>query len=228
MTFSGLVKSSLIDFPGTPACVLFVPGCNYNCFFCHNRGLIDGSAQVLDPQYVESFLKKRAGLLDGVVITGGEPTLYPDLTSFIKSLKALGYSVKLDSNGSNPDAVSKILSESPCDYYAIDYKAPASRHAQICGTNADAGPVLDTINRLRAAGAAFEVRTTVVPQLSREDLIEMAKELPRLSRDVLNKYRVPEIYPAEDKDKITAKPYTKAQIAALADDIREFQPNITV
>ena len=90
MTISGIVKSSLIDFPGLVSCVLFVPGCNYNCFYCHNRSLIDGTAEILSPEYVKDFLEKRAGLLDGVVLSGGEPTLQPDLKPYLGWIKSLG------------------------------------------------------------------------------------------------------------------------------------------
>ena len=100
MTVSGIVKSSLIDFPGLVSCVLFVPGCNYDCFYCHNRALVDGPYEVLNPVYIREFLEKRAGLLDGVVISGGEPTLQPDLKQFAQTVKGLGYKLKLDTNGS--------------------------------------------------------------------------------------------------------------------------------
>jgi pyruvate formate lyase activating enzyme len=225
MTISGIVKSSLIDFPGNVSCVLFTPGCNYNCFYCHNRALIDGADEKLDPEYVKSFLEKRAGMLDGAVISGGEPTLQPDLIPFIKWVKSLGYRLKLDSNGSNPEIISEILSEDLCDYYAIDYKAPAARYKEICGERADPSAALKTISLLRGAKVPFEVRTTVIPQLSEDDLKAMAEELPVLPKYVLNKYRVPEKYDPCEFERITAKPYTKAQIKQFADNIRAIQPN---
>lgn len=225
MTFAGIVKSSLIDYPGFVSCVLFVPGCNYDCFYCHNRHLLDGQHQMLDPAGIEDFLKKRAGLLDAVVITGGEPTLQPDLLQYISGLKKLGYKIKLDTNGSSPEVVARLLESGLCDYYAVDYKAPAARYAEICKRGASAAPVLKTIGLLANSGIAFEVRTTVIPQLSPEDLIAMAKELPPLKRYVLNRYRKPENFPPHEWRLIDAKPYTKAEISAFAKLIKPYQPN---
>jgi len=147
MIISGMVKSSLVDFPGLVSCILFVPGCNYNCYYCHNRALIDGSDDILDLNEVDAFLKKRVGKLDGVVVTGGEPTLQPDLIPYIKYLKELGYKVKLDTNGSAPHIVEQLIKEGLCDYFAIDYKSPAARYEEIC-ENDNAKTVLETINLL--------------------------------------------------------------------------------
>ena len=174
MTISGMEKSSFVDYPGLVACALFVPGCNYNCFYCHNRSLIDGTHEIIPLGYVNDFLNKRAGMLDGVVITGGEPTMQPDLANFIENVKALGYKIKLDTNGSCPRVVAELLSAGLCDYYAVDYKAPSTRYKEICGPGADAEKVLETLQILIDSSALFEVRTTVIPQLCESDLIRMA------------------------------------------------------
>ena len=224
MTFSGIQKSSLVDYPGRVACVLFVPGCNYNCFYCHNRQLIDGPFDTLDQQELDTFLRKRAGLLDAVVITGGEPTLQPGLESYIKNLRDMGYLVKLDTNGSDPERVKALLDAGLCDYYAVDYKVPAARYAQVCGKNASAEPVLRTVGLLLDSGACFEVRTTVFPQLSFMDLEQMASELPQLPCYVLNRYNVPLEYLPEDEVRIRQTPYTPQEVVALADRLKARQP----
>ena len=166
MLIAGLVKTSLVDYPGTVSCVLFTPGCNYNCFYCHNRSLIDSAQPPLNRHTLHEFLAKRAGLLDGVVITGGEPTLQPDLPAFIAYLKSFGYKIKLDSNGSAPQVIRQLLDTGACDYYAIDYKAPPLRYREICGPAASPTAVLKTIQSLLQYNAPFEVRTTVVPQFN--------------------------------------------------------------
>ncbi len=227
MTVSGMVKSSFVDYPGLLACVLFVPGCNYNCFYCHNRQLIDGTHEIMLPGYVEDFLKRRAGMLDGVVISGGEPTLQPDLMFFLESIKSLGYKIKLDTNGSSPKVVREIWNAGLCDYFAVDYKAPKSRYREICGLEADAKKVLETIRMLYESSARFEVRTTVIPQLAEPDLILMAKELPPLPKYVLNKYRLPQKYLPCHRDLVNQTPYLQTQIEAFAGLIRPFQPNVT-
>ncbi len=228
MNISGIVKSSLIDYPGLISCVLFVPGCNYSCFYCHNRSLIDGSHILLTPQYVTDFLQKRAGLLDGVVISGGEPTLQNDLLPFMETLKDLGYQIKLDTNGSRPDIVEEILRYGLCDYFAVDYKAPADHYPKVCGKDADAGQVIKTIRLLSDGGVPFEVRTTVIPQLGSEELIVMVKELPAVPRYVLNRYKVPDRYLQQDEERIRERPYSTEEIQSLADRVTEWQPNIIV
>jgi pyruvate formate lyase activating enzyme len=227
MILSGLVKSSLIDFPGLVACVLFVPGCNYDCFYCHNRMLIDGSHETLDEKQVFAFLKKRAGFLDGVVISGGEPTLQPDLMDDIKEIRRLGYKVKLDTNGSSPGTVEKLLREGLCDYFAVDYKAPAARYREICGGASDAQNVLRTIQTLLDFKADFEVRTTVIPQLKEEDLAIMARELPIVPRYVLNRYRKPELFLPCDAEKVEQTPYGQDQVVRFSEVLRACQPNTT-
>lgn len=228
MNLSGMIKSSLIDYPGMISCVLFVPGCNYSCFYCHNRSLIDGSHILLTPQYVADFLSKRSGFLDGVVISGGEPTLQSNLIPFIERLKALGYQVKLDTNGSHPEVVKDLLERKLCDYFAVDYKSPADHYPGICGRGADALRVIETIRLLSGGEVPFEVRTTVIPQLGLEELITMAKEIPVVPRYILNRYRVPDKYLPQDEMRIRKRPYTVEELQSLAESITPWQPNTKV
>ena len=226
MRISGIVKSSLVDFPDLISCVFFVPGCNYNCFYCHNRPLLDGTKEEITPEYVEDFLDKRAGFLDGAVISGGEPTLQPDLIPFIKSVKARGYKIKLDTNGSAPQVVRQLLGSNLCDYYAVDYKAPADRYKEICGPEADAGRVQETIKLLLDHKIPFEVRTTVIPQLSETDLLQMSEEFPPVPKYVLNRYKKPETFLSSDRLKVEQPPYTQAETDSFADLIRIRQPHV--
>lgn len=226
MIFAGMVKNSLIDYPGLIACVLFVPACNYDCFYCHNRFLLSGDSDKLDLADVEDFLQKRQGLIDAVVISGGEPTLQKDLIAYLEKIRKMGYKLKLDTNGSNPEVIEKILDKGLVDYYAVDYKAPKGRYQEICGEKADPEQVLVTINLLLSQGADFEVRTTVIPQLKIEDMLQMARELPQLPRYKLNAYRIPEKYLPEDKERVEEKPYNREQIAAFTKEISFFQPQV--
>jgi pyruvate formate lyase activating enzyme len=226
MIISGLIRGSLIDYPGVPSCVLFVPGCNYDCYYCHNRSILGDEYEVIDPELVQKFLEKRAGFLDGAVVTGGEPTLCSDLIPFIRMLKKLRYKVKLDTNGSRPEVIAGLLDEKLVDYYAVDYKAPASRYKEICGDGADAAAVLETIGLLKEKNARFEVRTTVVPELTEDDLLLMAQELPVLPKYSLNRYRLPEEFLPQDKQRVEKTPYTPDEIKAFAGKIKKFQPNV--
>ena len=137
MDIAGLVKCSTVDYPGMLSCAVFVQGCNFNCFFCHNRGLIEGQVQLIPEREIFSFLKSRQGLLDGVVISGGEPTLQAGLEAFISKVKAFGFKVKLDTNGSNPSVLKELIEKNLLDYVALDYKAPFNRYKEICGMDAD-------------------------------------------------------------------------------------------
>lgn len=226
MIIAGSIKNSLVDYPGLISCVLFVPGCNYNCFYCHNRSLIDGNHEKMDMDGIRDFLYKRKGLLDGVVITGGEPTLQDDLLPFIESIRKTGYKIKLDTNGSSPQVVKQLLDAGLCDYYAVDYKAPKARYVEICGRGADANAVHETIALLLDVQVDFEVRTTLFPKLSEQDLLSMSKELPILPRYMLNRYRKPDYYLPQDQSRIEQVAYSQDEITALAEKIRCNQPNV--
>lgn len=226
MSISGLVKTSLVDYPGLVSCVLFVSGCNYNCFYCHNRSLICKGKELFTIKYVEDFLKKRIGLLDGVVITGGEPTLDPNLIAYIKMIKKLGFKVKLDTNGSSPKMIQQLVDAHMCDYFAVDYKAPSNSYKNICGDSADSKSVLETIHILQNNHIDFEVRTTVIPQFREEDLICMAKELSVVPRYSLNRYRKPKEYQKSDEQKVNEIPYTQKEIQNFVSLLSSYQPNI--
>lgn len=228
MIFSGIVKTSLIDYPGKIATVLFVPGCNYNCFYCHNRGLIEEISDILDINEIKDFLNKRVGLIDSVVISGGEPTLYNDLPLFFKELKQLGYLTKLDSNGSNPEMISSLIQLGVVDYFAIDYKTPRDFYPIYCGEHSDASKVIESIQLLIDNNCQFEVRTTVIPQLSLDDLITMAKELPKVPKFVLNPYRKPIKYLEIHQDFVNVPPYSEKQISEFAEILKLYQENVVL
>ena len=123
MQIVGLQKMTLLDYPGKVACTVFLPGCNFRCPFCHNGQLLEGKQDILmDDGELLIFLSKRKGLLDGVCITGGEPTLQPELVSLIAQIKSMGFAVKLDTNGSHPDVLKDLVSQNLLDYAAMDIK----------------------------------------------------------------------------------------------------------
>lgn len=226
MIFAGIVKTSLLDYPGKIATVLFTPGCNYNCYYCQNRSLIEDFNYIVPNDEIEAFLERRVGLIDGVVITGGEPTLHPDLIPYLKKLKTMGYLTKVDTNGSNPEVIQSCIDENSVDYFSIDYKAPIDRYAEICRGESDPDKVLESINLLLRAQKQFEVRTTVIPQLTLADLITMAEELPKVPRYVLNPYNKPIEYLESDQVLIDEPPYSETQIAEFAATVKLYQPNV--
>ena len=179
MRLGGLQKLTLLDYPGLVACTVFTVGCNMRCPFCQNASLVNriDEENLLPEEEFFSFLKKRQGILDGVCITGGEPTLQPDLNDFIAKIKSMGFKVKLDTNGSFPDKVREILDSGNVDFVAMDLKNTIDRYAETVGIPGfDTSKRLESINIIRSSGVEYEFRTTVVSPLHRpEDFGELAK-----------------------------------------------------
>ena len=167
---SGLQKMTLVDFPGKVACTVFLSGCNYRCPFCHNSELFLGKPQtIMSEDDLIRFLDGRQGLLDGVCVSGGEPTLHKGLPELLRRIKALGYAVKLDTNGTRPEMVAKLLEEKLVDYIAMDIKNSPSRYAQTVGVERiDLTPLEQTLRLLIEGETPYELRTTLVQQLHDE------------------------------------------------------------
>ena len=173
---SGLQKMTLLDYPGKVACTVFLQGCNFRCPFCHNSDLLDKDGpETIPVEKLMAFLQKRVGLLDAVCITGGEPTLQKDLPALIRQIKALGYLVKLDTNGSRPEVLKALVAEKLIDYVAMDIKNSPSRYSETVGLkNMDMSGVEESIRFLLEGHVAYEFRTTVAQQLhSEKDMQEM-------------------------------------------------------
>lgn len=180
MEIHGFQKTTLLDFPGYVAATVFVGGCNFRCPFCHN-GLL-----VLEPQNqprigedeILAYLKKRQGILEGVCITGGEPTLQKDLIPFVRKLKSLGYPVKLDTNGYRPQVLEELLKEELLDYVAMDIKASPEHYCEAAGVpDLERDRILESIRLLQSCEIPYEFRTTVVKGLHS---VEEFEEIGRL------------------------------------------------
>lgn len=179
MRIDGLQKMTLLDFPGKVACTVFTGGCNFRCPFCHNALLVTELPE--NPDYtvdeILSFLKKRAGLLDGVAITGGEPLMNPDIADFIKQIRDLGYSVKLDTNGSYPDRLKSIVGEGIVDYVAMDIKNCKEKYAETVGLKSyDLSKIEESVDFLKTNTVDYEFRTTVVKEFHTVEDIRKAAE----------------------------------------------------
>ena len=169
MKIGGWQKLTLLDFPGRTACTAFTVGCNMRCPFCYNTPLVLGGESLADEEEFFAFLKKRAGLLDGVCVTGGEPTLQPDLYGFIERVRSLGYTVKLDTNGTRPEVIGRLLGDGMLDYIAMDIKSSKERYAEACGIPGfDTAPVERSVSLLMEGRVPYEFRTTVSKELHDE------------------------------------------------------------
>ena len=165
MVLGGLQKNSFIDYPGKISCVLFVSGCNFDCPYCHNPELVKGEftgSSLIDEDMVFDFLKKRKGFLDGVVISGGEPTLKKGLASFCNKIKRIGYPVKLDTNGSRPRVIKRLVDEGLVDYIAMDIKTDPFCYPRLIKKDCRPDDILSSIRIIMESVMDYEFRTTCV------------------------------------------------------------------
>lgn len=193
MKIAGYIKNSFVDYPAHISCAVFLGGCNFDCWYCHNRPYIK-SAGDIDASVVLEFLQKRKGWLQGVVISGGEPTLNKELPEFIKKIKAMGYPVKLDTNGSRPDVLKSLIDQGLIDYVAMDYKAPLEKYAQLAGVPIDIKVIKKSVDIIMNSGIDYEFRTTFAPTLTQEDIIQIVQELKGAKKFALQQYRHDEMY----------------------------------
>ena len=173
MIINGLQKLSLLDYPGKTACTVFTGGCNFRCPYCHNASLVVGLDEIepIDTEEFFAFLNKRKNILDGVCVTGGEPLLQPDIEDFITRIKNIGYSVKLDTNGSYPEKLRSLSEKGLVDYVAMDIKNSPEKYSLTIGTDkVDFSKINESVSFLLNSNVDYEFRTTVVKEFhSRQD-----------------------------------------------------------
>lgn len=193
MKIYGLSKTTLLDYPGKVAATVFLGGCNFRCPFCQNSSLVlNPSAQPEIPvKEVLSFLKKRQGILEGVCITGGEPTLSPDLPELLQEIRTLGYPIKLDTNGTRPELLKALAGQELIQMTAVDIKACPDNYPSLCGlVHPDLDAVKETVEFLKNGTLDYEFRTTVVRELhSEKDFIEIGQWLTGAKAYYLQAYR---------------------------------------
>ncbi len=193
MKIGGLQPVTLLDYPRKVAAIIFASGCNMRCPFCYNSNLVlpsqIGLSQLLDKKQVLDFLVRRKKYLEGVVITGGEPTLQPGLLAFCRKIKKLGYEIKLDTNGLRPEILQKLLDAKLIDYIAMDIKGPLSQYKKFCGAAIDGKKIKASIKLVMASGLPYEFRSTLVKGLhTKEDIAKMARVIKGASLYYLQNY----------------------------------------
>ena len=183
MKIGGLLKFSMIDFPGYISAIVFTQGCNIRCKYCHNPELLPISGETsYSEEEILYYLEKRKKCLEGLVITGGEPTLQPDLKDFIKKVRSFGYKIKLDTNGTNPQMVRELINEHLVDFIAMDVKAPFEKYHLVCGT-VDTRKVQETMSLIIESGIAYQFRTTYYKKVLNDSDIEIIKSMcPDISK----------------------------------------------
>ena len=193
MVIHGFQKLTLLDYPGKVACTLFSGGCNFRCPFCQNGNLVQHPEwePVIPEEEIFAVLEKRRGVLDGVCVTGGEPTLDPDLERFVTKIKELGYLVKLDTNGYRPEILKKLVEEKKIDYVAMDIKNAPSRYGETAGVKKiDVMRINESVEFLKSGMVDYEFRTTLCKELhGREEIEAIGKWLSGAKRYFLQNYR---------------------------------------
>lgn len=222
MRISGIQKLTLLDYPGKTACIIFCYGCNFLCPFCHNALLVTEKAEsFISEEEIFAFLKKRQGILEGVCVTGGEPTLQKDLKEFLSKIKDLGYSVKLDTNGYKPDILKGIIDEGLCDYVAMDIKNTPEKYALTVGREIDTDKILESIAILREVRVPCEFRTTVVKDFhTTEDIKEIAELLKGDIPWYLQQFKDSGMLIEEG-----LSPYTNEEMKELTESANSIKPN---
>ncbi len=240
MRLGGLVKSSLIDYPSRVSCVVFTQGCNFRCGFCHNPDLIPSySATGSDPVFAGSdpdkgnlseieffeFLESRKGKLDGVVITGGEPTIQIDLENFIARIKDHGFSVKLDTNGGNPVVLKRLIDSEMIDFVAMDIKGPLKKYSQISRFD-DVGKIKESIDIIIKSGLPHEFRTTVLPAFHEiSDFMEMGELIKGAQRYTIQGFRDEVTF---DKTLLGTDKFKKEDLEEIADTMKKYVTEVNI
>ncbi|MDR0418137.1 MAG: anaerobic ribonucleoside-triphosphate reductase activating protein [Puniceicoccales bacterium] len=221
MKIGGLQRLSMIDFPGKLATVVFTIDCNFCCPFCHNPKLVEGDINLFPEESLWDFLSTRTKLIEGVVVSGGEPTLHRDLPTFIKKIKALGFSVKLDTNGSNPEMLSELINAQLLDFVAMDIKHIWSRYAFSTGLNiAPIEKIQQSAIFLLNSHIDYEFRTTVIKDFHDPmDIINISRQICGAKR-----YAVQEFIPKKtlSKDFAQKLPFEKQSLEALIPEISKY------
>ena len=229
MKIGGLQKLTLVDYPGKVAATVFLIGCNFRCGFCHNPELVDSEGikkqPLIDEKQFFKFLDSKEGLIDGICITGGEPTIQSDLVEFTHKIKVKGFFVKLDTNGSNPELLEKLINEKMVDFVAMDIKTSLDKYEKAINVKIDSEKIKKSVELIKTSKTDYEFRTTVVPGLvEKKDIEKIGKWLKGVkkialqqfqNKKVLNK-KFGEIWPYPDK---TLKEFAKI----LEKDIKEVE-----
>ncbi len=228
MKIYGFQKLTLLDYPEHIAATVFTGACNFRCPFCHNGELvlIEKDAPTISEEEIFAHLNKRKGMLQGVCITGGEPTLQPDLEEFIRKVKDLGYLVKLDTNGYRPDELKTLLDKGLLDYVAMDIKAAPSNYGMAAGVSGiDMSPILESVNILKKSAIPYEFRTTVVKGIhTPEEFEEIGKLIEGASSYHIQSYK-------ESENNLAPGPYssyTKEALESMAKIVEKYVDKVSL
>ncbi|MDR0931300.1 MAG: anaerobic ribonucleoside-triphosphate reductase activating protein [Clostridiales bacterium] len=223
MQIVGVQNNSFIDFPGKVSMVIFTGGCNFNCYYCHNRHILTPAKSniVYSPSFLIKSLQRKKGFIDGVVISGGEPTLQPDLKDFMAEVKhETELPIKLDTNGTKPDLLIGLIKNGLVDYIAMDIKAPKNRYAELVDKNINLDDIEQSIEVIKASGLDYEFRTTFAPVLTIDDIIELCEWIKGAKRYALQQYNLPQNLGFYKDDRLEVPPHSKETLKQAFEHIQ--------
>lgn len=229
MIIKGFQPLTTLDYPQQLAALVFTAGCNMRCTYCYNKSLVENAPDLpeVPPQDILQFLQRRKGLLDGVVISGGEPTMHADLPDFIKKIKQLGFKVKLDTNGTNPKMVQDLLNEKLIDYIAMDVKQVPAKYEAVTKLRVNMDKVEQTVAIIKSSDIDYEFRTTAAPSfISKQELLEIGKWLQGSKKYCLQQFKA--VDSMNDMRLITAKTYEKEELDAIKEELAPYFREIEV
>jgi pyruvate formate lyase activating enzyme len=230
LTIKGFNQSSFLDWDGKIVSTLYVGNCNFKCPFCHNSGLVESPQDydTIDKNYIEEHLLERKDFIDGICLTGGEPCVHKNngLADFLKRIKELGFKVKLDSNGFDPDCLKKLFNQKLVDYIAMDIKGPLNqKYDTLSGVKVDLDKIKSSIEMIINSGIDYEFRTTVVPTLlDIEDIESIAQSIRGAKKFVLQQFVAKNCW---DKSLQKVKPYPKDKIDGMIATAKKYVENTT-
>lgn len=227
MKLGGLQETSLLDYPGKVSAIIWTVGCNFRCPFCYNRQLVFGESEEIPFEKIDDLLEKRKGKLDAVSITGGEPLLHKDIEGLIRSIKDKGYLVKVDTNGSFPDRLKKLLAEGIVDYISMDVKATKEKYSLVAGVEVDMDAIDRSIQLIREKAPTYEFKTTVIPTFhTKEDIMQIARWIQGSEQYFLQQFKVDS--PLVSMDLLSVRPYDNTILLDMCDMIRPFFKHCSV
>lgn len=221
MKIGGIQKTSLLDYPDIISAIIWTIGCNFRCPFCYNKDIVLGNVQPIPEKEVISFLEKRKGILEGLVITGGEPLMQNDIADFCEKVKKLGYLLKIDTNGMYPEKLKELIDKKLIDYVAMDIKASKKKYDKLTNVKVDIKKIEESIKILQNSKLDYEFRTTFVPELlTKNDIIEIAKWLKGSKKYFLQQFKpnLP-LVSAKLEDVV---PYRKKELTDTLEEIKSY------
>lgn len=225
MLVGGIQKLTLLDYPGKTACIIFTKGCNFRCPFCHNSELLEAKGDHIDIEEIMEYLEKRKNILDGVVISGGEPLINKDIEDLIVSIKSLGYEIKLDTNGTNPKMLKNLIDKGLIDYVAMDIKTDFDNYSTVAGVmKVDIESIKKSIEIIETSNIGFEFRTTVAKELhGYKNLKSICEYIKPTSKYYIQNYRE-----CETVLKPGLTSFEESELKAIVNILNEEYPNVLI